>query len=438
MVTMPQARREELVAARVAATALDMAENLDLLTSTLYEVLSETITELRGDQLILDLLRTSVESNLGTLVHAVRMGIPMDDVPAPPPAVEYARRLSQRGISSNALLRAYRLGQEGALGWILDRISTTEPDPYVAFAAGQQFMSLTFRYIDAVAEQLIDVYEAERERWLANRSTVRTATLTDLLASRPVDLGAAEKALGYRLRQPHLGVVLWRADVPVASDDLHDLEQLLATVARTVQPFAQTSGQPLFVQRDLATAWGWIPLAREPGPGYELPTTALVTALAALPELGCGRLLLALGVPANGPDGFRRTHLDAVRAQEVAIAGSDSDHRVFSYTDAGVRAAALLAADLPATRRLVSEALGGLALDTPAAARLRDTLKVFLQTRNSFAATGQQVHLHKNTVKYRVDKAVAARGRSLDEDRLDLELALTACHWLGSTVLSRP
>ncbi|WP_063766956.1 helix-turn-helix domain-containing protein [Streptomyces sp. NRRL S-813] len=60
---------------------------------------------------------------------------------------------------------------------------------------------------------------------------------------------------------------------------------------------------------------------------------------------------------------------------------------------------------------------------TPAAARVRA------------AASPDGLHVHKSTVKYRVARAVAQRGRPLEDDRLELELALTAVHWLGEAVL---
>ena len=53
-------------------------------------------------------------------------------------------------------------------------------------------------------------YESERVRWLANRNTLRKAMIEELLRGEPVDLAAAEGALSYRLRQNHVGVVLWR------------------------------------------------------------------------------------------------------------------------------------------------------------------------------------------------------------------------------------
>ncbi len=406
--------------ARVTATADRLIENVTALTGDLVGVLTETITELQSDPTLVELLDASIDGNLKTIAEVIRYDIPIAEITAPPTAVEYARRLAQRGVSSSALLRAYRLGQETATAWSLERISEEETDPKVAYAAGQAFVAIAFRYIDAVSEQVLSVYEGERERWLANRNTVRAEVLADLLAGESLDTTTAENALGYRLRQPHIGVVLWSTGEPTTGV-LGELERRLGQVARSYG----STAQPLFVAQDRATAWGWIPLGSGAGvPGADL-----------LHDPDDGRILVAVGVPAAGVDGFSSSHLDALQAQAVALIAQDRARAVTSYADPEVRAAALLSANLDATRRLVRTALGGLAEDTEGAERLRETLRVFLSTRNSFAATAELVHLHKNTVKYRIDKAVEARGRSVDEDRLDLELALIACRWLGPAAL---
>jgi DNA-binding PucR family transcriptional regulator len=132
------------------------------------------------------------------------------------------------------------------------------------------------------------------------------------------------------------------------------------------------------------------------------------------------------------------THLEALRAQQVALAAHATAQAITSYADPEVRTAAMLTSDLEATRRLVAKALGGLASDTEGAQRMRETLLTFLSERGSYTATAERVHLHKNTVKYRVDKAVEERGRPLDDERLELELALVACRWLGASVLRAP
>jgi DNA-binding PucR family transcriptional regulator len=82
--------------------------------------------------------------------------------------------------------------------------------------------------------------------------------------------------------------------------------------------------------------------------------------------------------------------------------------------------------------------LGPLAADEEAAARLRDTVRVFLETKRSYLETAARLHLHKNTVHYRVRKAEEMRGRPLDDDRVGVEVALLACDRLGSAVLIVP
>ena len=43
--------------------------------------------------------------------------------------------------------------------------------------------------------------------------------------------------------------------------------------------------------------------------------------------------------------------------------------------------------------------------------------------------------VHKNTVQYRIRRAEESLGRPVGGSRHDVELALRACHWLGSSVL---
>jgi DNA-binding PucR family transcriptional regulator len=401
-----------------------MSSQLPELTRTLHAELAASIKELRGDPLILELLAAGIEGNLETLAHVVRYDIAIDEISTPAAAQEYARRLAQRGVSPNALVRAFRLAQQLILDWAFNEIAKQEPDPRVAFAAGRLFMGITFQFVDILAEQLINEYESERGRWLANRNTVRTAMIKEILAGASVDIASAEGALGYRLRQNHLGVVLWTTDQTSSAIDFRRLEQLLVRLSESMD----ASGHPLFVPNDRSTGWGWIPLGR----GADPPEIGRVQAELDKAEPG---VRAAMGTPAAGVPGFRVTHLEADRARQVAMLAQDRALRLTSFTEPGVRAAAMLILDLEAARRLVETALGALAVDTAQAARLRDTLLIFLVERCSYTATAERVNLHKNTVRYRVERALAERGRPIDDERFDLELALVACRWLGSSVL---
>ena len=79
--------------------------------------------------------------------------------------------------------------------------------------------------------------------------------------------------------------------------------------------------------------------------------------------------------------------------------------------------------------------LAGLAADDEQSARLRETLLVFLRSGGSYKTTAERLMLHKNTVQYRIRKAEESLGRPVGENRHDVELALQASQWLGSSVL---
>jgi DNA-binding PucR family transcriptional regulator len=142
---------------------------------------------------------------------------------------------------------------------------------------------------------------------------------------------------------------------------------------------------------------------------------------------------VALGEPASGVEGFRRTHRQALSAQSVAVTAGPAHVQVTYFTD--VAPVAMMCSDIESAREWVGETLGPLAIDSDRHERLRETARVFLQTGGSYTATADQLFLHRNTAQYRVQKAEELRGRPLREGRLDVELALLACHWLGSVVL---
>jgi hypothetical protein len=76
------------------------------LSSEIWALLTQDIPELRGDQIVEKLLDASIEENVATLLHVFEHGLVPDEIRAPPAAVEYARRLAQRGVSTIALVRS--------------------------------------------------------------------------------------------------------------------------------------------------------------------------------------------------------------------------------------------------------------------------------------------------------------------------------------------
>jgi DNA-binding PucR family transcriptional regulator len=120
----------------------------------------------------------------------------------------------------------------------------------------------------------------------------------------------------------------------------------------------------------------------------------------------------------------------------VALAAGPSARRLTSFTE--VAPLSLMSSSIELLQTWVIETLGSLADDDDDHARLRDTLRVFLQENGSYKATAERLILHKNSVQYRVRKAEEAIGHPVGDNRLHVELALLASQWLGATVLRQP
>ena len=185
----------------------------------------------------------------------------------------------------------------------------------------------------------------------------------------------------------------------------------------------------MFISVDRLTGWAWIPLSADAAP-------SAVDRIRAFAESRTDAPRIAVGNPLPGVEGFRRSHQQAQDARAVAIASGSNAHRFTAASDPGLSTAALLGGDLGAARVWVAEVLGPLACGTENDERLRETLRVFLRAGSSFKAAAEELHLHSNSVKYRVHRAIERRGRPITDGRLDVEVALLLCHWYGSAVLA--
>ena len=185
---------------------------------------------------------------------------------------------------------------------------------------------------------------------------------------------------------------------------------------------------PLFISIDHVTGWAWIPLPPNAASGA-------LGRIRAVAETKPDAPWIAAGNPLPGIDGFRRSHQQAQDARGVAIASGANVPRFIAASDPGLAVAALVGNNLEAASTWVAEVLGPLSSPTESDERLRETLRVFLRTGSSNKAAAEELHLHINSVKYRVHRAVERRGRPISDDRLDVEVALILCEWFGAAVL---
>jgi hypothetical protein len=387
------------------------------MSADVYGLIVREIPELRGDERVLTLLEASVGENVATVVHIIQHGIDLENVHVPAAAEEYARRLAQRGVPASALLRAYRIGSARFQDWCLEELGRSTSNASIVSAAAMRIAGITSAYIDKVSEELLSAYETEKEAWLRNLSAARAARVQALLRDERIGVDSSEEILGYRLRQYHAGVVGWVDQAPPGGGALGQIEQALAELGRQ----AGIEGRPIFLPQDESSAWAWLPLGSR---------DAFPAGCAAGPESG---IRFALGSAGSGVPGFRRTHQQALAAQAVALAAGGAGRPVTSFAD--VAPLALMSGSAGLMRTWVIDTLGSLADDNAHSAMLRDTLQVFLQENGSFVATAERLTLHKNTVRYRVGKAEEELGHPAGKDRVQVELALLAAEWLGSSVL---
>jgi hypothetical protein len=194
----------------VAEVATRLHDRVVEVSSTLRRSLEDQIPELRGDAALVELLGTSVEGNVDTILHALRYDIVVERVEAPTAALEYARRLAQHGVPVNALVRAYRLGQRQINELVFAELRPIAiPEP-MRVPVIEAITGTMFEYIDWMSQQVVAVYEDERERWLENQNSLRGLKVREVLAAnKAIDVDAATTSIRYPLRWHHIGLIMW-------------------------------------------------------------------------------------------------------------------------------------------------------------------------------------------------------------------------------------
>lgn len=403
-----------LVAERLQARAADLNVSMN-------EAIEGAIEDLDDSELT-SMLHASVEGNIATILHMLRNDIPLGRVQPITAATEYAVRLARAGVPAVALRRAYHIGSDDLLAEAFEEIQRLDAGSELKLRLLHHLAGWMHRYVDWITAVVLEAHESERQALVEQNATDVSQLVQRVLGRDKVDLHQFAVKTGYRLDQTHVAAVVWVEGVHQAADQIDSLRSFSLTLARALD----AEGAPLFTPIDRSTAWVWF------GSRHAVTVDTERVRLAVEPT---SAVRVALGTPASQLPGFRRTLEQAIAVRVVPSTSTSAASRVVCHGDDGMAMVAMLARDLPAGRRWVGEALGGLAVDTENASRLRETVRVFLRT-GSYVETSVALTLHRNTVKYRLTKAEQERGRALTEGRLDLEFALHACHVLGSAVLA--
>jgi hypothetical protein len=381
------------------------------------EVISQQITEhvLRlvpelapaGAADAVQVVRHSTDQNIGAMLATLAFGVPAAQVEAPAGTQELVRRLIAGGGDVTHLLRAYRVGHE-----LLWRIWTAHVEAEACDVSTVKHGSLVagvlrvssrhlFDFIDTACQRIVEEFPTSLEPAYGSLRGGRAAVVRTLLGSDGIDLPTAGAALGYDLQRVHVALVA--SPLSPQAGVRHELQRLIdhAGVAGLALPAGD------------GTWWGWLAWSDSPSQD-ELTDLATVR---------LDDVLVGVGDPARGREGFRTSHVQGREAEKVARLHCDPPAGVTRFRD--VELASVLCADPERARRFAHERLGALAERDEASGRLRETLRVLLAHGHNRGEAARALTVHHKTVTYRVNQAERLLRRTLSGSTADLGAALT-------------
>ena len=381
---------------RLGEAALEMAQ-------AIHDGIEELGPELREDTLV------SCRANIGLVCRMMLDGGDPRVAQPPHEALQYAREFVPRGLAIEALMRSYRIGHQVFWQHILDGLQTRFASHDELAEAVAYCSDWTFAYVDSVSAAITEAYVTERERWVRSAAAMRSDEVRAILEGQDVDEQSASRRLRYELGRTHVGVLVW-------GEGPEDPDRTMVTFERIAQEVGHMVGgtDVLYVPMGSNVLAAWIGLRDE-------PELSLVGELRP-PDAVQARARIALGEPATGIDGFRRTHHEAQQARRVASLLKRSPGNCVRFHDVALNA--LLSTDLVEARRFVDRELGELGEESDAGRRLAATLKVFLEEGSSFVRAARRLGVHENTIAYRVKRACELLGHGIDDRQLEVRVAL--------------
>jgi DNA-binding PucR family transcriptional regulator len=347
----------------------------------------------------------------------------------PEEAHAFARTLARRGYDLRLLLRTYHVGQEAVLEYMTDAVDERQPPPEIERAVMLRLFERSTKWVSISVETLTDTYMEERERVMRAALNRRTEIVRALLAGDELDMDQASVRLGYRLAKPHLAFVLWTDETTGEPGGDGEPSGLLDRVATRLGA-ALGTGRVLTVASGASGMWAWAGLDDE-------AHAAELAVPGAIERIVRGQVespvRVAFGVPAAQAAGFRQSHHEAVAARHVAERGVPDRARVTAYRE--VEIAYLAGVDGAAMRGLIGRELRALAGRDANAARLRETLHAYLKSHRSPEAAAKLLGVHKNTVRYRIQRIEELLGHPIEMRSLPLEIALACVATYGADAL---
>jgi hypothetical protein len=331
---------------------------------------------------------------------------------------ELGRAEFRGGRSLDALLSAYRIGARLAWERFVAAGEAAGHEPATLY----RLASAIFSYIDGISADSVEGYAQERaategERQRRRRALVRLLARDDVSAEEVQDLArlagwprpatVAALVVGGTVRAPHNGDPRDRD-----GDDGGGRAAGDGPPAEPLDPdrLASRLGGDAIAAGDGPVTVAWLPDAEAPGRRAQLEA-----ALDGMPA--------ALGPAVALP---RAAHsLARARTAHALLLEGRLPGRSIVAADDHLAELLLHGGDTTIAADLAARALAPLhELRPKAAARLRETLRAWLDHPGQVQAVAQRLHVHPQTVRYRVAQLRELFGDALEDPDARFELAL--------------
>ncbi|UGT61842.1 PucR family transcriptional regulator [Nocardia asteroides] len=350
-------------------------------------------------------LRATTSTTLQALTLVASIG-EQDASLASREVTEIAGEFARRGMELNDLLRSIRVGYAVLAAALLDGASELLP-PEQSSAELRRISVLLFEVLDDFTGVAATAFVAEQSSWAAGVSAARLELATTIINGEPVDAARAAQVLSYPLTGQHVAMIAWGAP-----QSRHDLRSVVEPVLRRWGTLTATLVIPVGVQ----AIWAWGCVVPDQLRPLHPPVPHLGEAWAVAGELDAG------------VEGFRRSHLEARAVERLVRMREQPEGAVTAHEDVALEV--LLLAEPEAATRFVDRVLGPLGADDPRMADLRSTLRRYLDLDHSLAQVAAAEHISKNTVTYRVQRALSLCGHS-GSSTTNLRSALRIHDWLN-------
>lgn len=348
-------------------------------------------------------------SNHATMIHFVSSMLrnPSAAV-APnigPETLNLVRELNERGVDA-AVLEIYRTAYNLAWRRWTEIVFDLTSDPEELRELNDVPQQVVKEFVDATLAAIATQMHVDHTEMTLDKRAERREVVELIIQDAPINSERAQAKLGYRLGRCHTAAIIWCDD---GCGDDNKLE-------RAVDAFSEAVGcaQPLVVYCEPSTRWVWV---------NDIAAPDIEQIEKAFQDIPTVRI--AIGTPAPGIDGFRRSYTQALSAQRM-VTRLHSPQRAAIFGD--VQMVALLTENSCGANAFIAHTLGDFESASPV---LHTTVLTYIKAECNASRAAKLLYTHRNTVLHRLETAQRLLPRPLDNTIIQVAVAIEALQWRG-------